>query len=131
MSFEVSRFGIDSVIVVPGAFTSGTEHFAHAHTPASVSVVAQYGDLPKVFDTLGPRLEAIDAANGGAADVSSVGDAVRDVLDLPHGDRPARIVVDSQRKGVEDLNALHHVKQAAFFEQLGIADLMTIPEGKR
>ena len=33
MGFEVSGFGIESVIVVPGAFTSGTEHFAHAHTP--------------------------------------------------------------------------------------------------
>ena len=80
---------------------------------------------------LGQRLEAIDAANGGALDVSAVGEAVRGVLALPHGERPARIVVDSQRKGVEDLNALHHAKQAAFFEQLGIDDLMTIPQDRR
>ncbi len=30
MGLEVSRSGIETVIVVPGAFTSGTEHFAHA-----------------------------------------------------------------------------------------------------
>jgi len=131
MAFEVSRLGIESVIVVPGAFTSGTEHFAHAHGPASRSVVAQYGDLPKVIDTLGGRLEAIEATNGGALDVSAVGDAVRQVLELPHGERPARIVVDGQQKGVEDLNALHRAKQEAFFKQLGIDDLMTIPQDRR
>ena len=131
MGFEVSRFGIESVIVVPGAFTSGTEHFAHAHAPADAAVVAQYGDLPKVAGQMGARLEAIDAANGGALDVSVVGEAVRGVLALPHGERPARIVVDSQQKGVEQLDALHHAKQAAFFKQLGIDDLMTIPQDRR
>lgn len=131
MGFEVSRFGVESVIVVPGAFTSGTDHFAHAHAPAHGAVVAQYGDLPKVVESLGQRLEAIDAANGGALDVSAVGEAVRRVLDLPHGERPARIVVDGQHKGVEELIALRHAKQAAFFKQLGVDDLMTIPQAKR
>ncbi len=131
MGFEVSRFGIESVIVVPGAFTSGTEHFAHAQPPAHAAVTAQYGGLPEVIESLGPRLEAIDAANGGALDVSAVGDAVRQVLDLPQGERPARVVVDSQKKGMEALNALHRAKQAAFFKQLGIEDLMAIPQDKR
>jgi len=131
MSFEVSGFGIESVIVVPGAFTSGTEHFAHAHTPANLAVVAQYGDLPERAALLGARLEAIDAANGGAVDISAVGEAVRRALDLPHGERPARIIVDAQQKGVEALDALHHAKQASFFRQLGVDDLMTIPKNKR
>jgi len=131
MGLEVSRFGIETVIVVPGAFTSGTEHFAHAHTPADSAVVAQYGDLSAVIPLLGARLDAIDAANGGALDVSAVGEAIRRALDLPHGERPARIVVDAQRKGVEDLVALHRDKQAAFLGQLGISDLMGIPSDKR
>ena len=130
MSFEVNGFGIESVIVVPGAFTSGTEHFAHAHAPANSTVVSQYGDLPKVIERLGEGLEAIDAANGGALDVSAVGEAVRDVLALPRGTRPARIVVDSQHKGVEEQNALHREKQEAFFKKLGIENLMSIPHVK-
>lgn len=131
MGLEVSRFGIESVIVVPGAFTHGTEHFAHAHAPADRTVSAQYGDLPAVIDTLGGRLEAIDAANGGALDVSAVGQAVRRALDMPHGERPDRIVVDPQNKGVEDLNAMHRAKQFAFFKQLRVDDLMSIPPAKR
>ena len=126
MSFEVSPFGIESVIVVPGAFTSGTEHFAHAHRPANVSVVAQYGELPKIAEGMGAKLEAIDVANAGALDVSAVGDAVRDVLDQPHGKRSARVVVDGQHKGVEDLIALHRAKQAVFFQKLGVENLMTV-----
>jgi len=131
MGLEVSRSGIETVIVVPGAFTSGTEHFPHAHAPADGAVVAQYGDLPAVIPSLGARIDAIDAANGGALDVSAVGEAVRRALDLAHGERPARIVIDAQRKGVEDLIALHRDKQAAFLEQLGVGDLMNIPSGKR
>jgi len=131
MGLEVSRFGIETVIVVPGAFTSGTEHFAHAHAPADGAVVAQYGDLPAVIPLLRTRLDAIDAANGGALDVAAVGEAVRRALDLPHGERPRRIVVDAQRKGVEDLIALHRDKQAAFLGQLGIGGLMSIPSDKR
>ena len=126
MGFEVSRFGIESVIVVPGAFTSGTEHFAHAHGPAQVAVVAQYGDLPKVADRMVSKLEAINAAHGGALDVSAVGEAVRDVLDRPHGERPARVVVDGQHKGVEELIALRRAKQAAFFRRMGVDDLLRV-----
>lgn len=124
MGFEVSRSGIDSVIVVPGAFTVGTEHFALARPPADVAVVEQYGDFPKRVEELGGRLDAIDAANGGALDVLAVGEAVRDVLSLPHGERPARVVVDPQRKGVEELNALHKTRQTVFFRQMGLDDLL-------
>lgn len=124
--FEVGRFGVESVIVVPGAFTSGTEHFAHAHAPADTAVVAQYGDLNALAASMPGRLEALDAARGATFGVEAVGDAVRDVLALPHGERPPRVVVDPQNKGVEELNALYHAKQAAFFRALGIDDLMTV-----
>jgi NAD(P)-dependent dehydrogenase (short-subunit alcohol dehydrogenase family) len=131
MSFEVSRFGVESVIVVPGAFTKGTDHFLNADKPGNMAVIAQYGDLPKVIESLGPRLDTIDAANGGALDVSAVGEAVRDVLALTHGERPARVLVDGQNKGFEELNRIHEDKQRAFFKQLGIDDLISIPMEKR
>ncbi len=38
IGFEVTPFGIDTVIVVPGAFTQGTEHFAHTTGPAEPAV---------------------------------------------------------------------------------------------
>src|SRR3546814_6669629 len=30
IGMEVRAFGIDTIIIVPGAFTAGTEHFVHA-----------------------------------------------------------------------------------------------------
>ena len=41
-ALEVARFGIESTIVVPGAFTHGTNHFAHSGSPADADVVAAY-----------------------------------------------------------------------------------------
>ena len=41
---ELSRWGIETTIVVPGAFTKGTNHFAHSGRPADQSSLAEYED---------------------------------------------------------------------------------------
>src|SRR5919108_5862051 len=43
---ELTRWGIETSIIVPGAFTKGTNHFAHAGAPADVARVAEYNDGP-------------------------------------------------------------------------------------
>lgn len=123
MGMEVRPLGIESVILVPGAFTSGTEHFAHANAPEYLAIEQQYGDLPDRIASLGDRLNAIDAANGGALDVSAVGQAAVDVLAMPRGQRPFRVVIDGQRKGTEAIDAVYHEKQVAFLRQMGLEDL--------
>jgi NAD(P)-dependent dehydrogenase (short-subunit alcohol dehydrogenase family) len=126
MGLEVAPFGIDTVILVPGAFTEGTEHFAHGSPPADAAVVAQYGDLPDRVARVPERLRAIDLANGGAAQVSSVGGALVEVLRTAPADRPRRVVVDAQNKGVEDLDVVRQARQREFFHRLGIDDLLTV-----
>jgi NAD(P)-dependent dehydrogenase (short-subunit alcohol dehydrogenase family) len=39
---ELLRFGIDTGIVVPGAFASGTRHFDHSGYPADTQRAAEY-----------------------------------------------------------------------------------------
>ena len=39
---ELRRFGIDTALVIPGAFASGTNHFAHAGTPADTDRADAY-----------------------------------------------------------------------------------------
>src|SRR6202034_2105595 len=39
---ELARFGIETTIVVPGAFPTGTNHYANAGHPADVAVEAEY-----------------------------------------------------------------------------------------
>jgi NAD(P)-dependent dehydrogenase (short-subunit alcohol dehydrogenase family) len=123
MGMEARPFGIDTVILVPGAFTSGTEHFSHANQPANLAVVAQYGALPGRAATLGDRLREMDAAHGGSLDVAAVGEALRDVLSLPRGQRPLRVLVDGQHKGVEDFLAVQDARQRALLDAFGLGDL--------
>ncbi|WP_175983662.1 SDR family oxidoreductase [Burkholderia vietnamiensis] len=127
MAMEVRPSGIDSVILVPGAFTSGTEHFSDAGSPAYSSIEQQYGPLAQRIAGLGEKLASIDAGNGGALDVSAVGTAALDVLAMPHGHRPLRVTVDGQRKGTEAIDAAHHEKQVAFLRRMGLEDLILPP----
>src|ERR1700735_1651272 len=39
---ELTRWGIETSIIVPGAFTGGTNHFAHSGSPADQVRVAEY-----------------------------------------------------------------------------------------
>jgi NAD(P)-dependent dehydrogenase (short-subunit alcohol dehydrogenase family) len=39
---ELTRWGIETSIIVPGAFTGGTNHFAHAGSPADQARAAEY-----------------------------------------------------------------------------------------
>lgn len=128
MGLELRPLGIDSVIVSPGAFTKGTEHFSHAHAPQDLAVVRQYGAFPLRASGLPEKLERIDAAHGGALEVEAVGHMVRDILALPHGRRPLRLTVDAQCKGVEDIDMLHSAKQRTFLRQLGMEDLLPSSE---
>ena len=130
IGFEVAPFGIDTVIVVPGAFTHGTEHFAHTTGPAELAVTAQYGDLAaEVEPEIPQRLEAIDVAHQGhTADVGSVGDVLVEVLGQPRGSRPRRVFVDAQRKGADDIDAVRTQRQRTFFTALGINHLLEVPD---
>ncbi|MGH3435775.1 MAG: hypothetical protein ACRDRN_04840 [Sciscionella sp.] len=38
----LARWGVETSIVVPGSFTSGTNHFAHSGRPADTAVEAAY-----------------------------------------------------------------------------------------
>src|SRR4051795_8187753 len=39
---ELARFGIETSIVVPGSFTTGTNHFAHSGRPADADIEREY-----------------------------------------------------------------------------------------
>lgn len=124
MGMELRPSGIESVILVPGAFTSGTDHFALAHHPEYLAIEQQYGGLPDRITGLGDRLNAVDVARGGALDVSVVGHAAVDVLAMPRGQRPSRVVIDGQCKGTEAIDAVYHEKLDAFLRQMGLEDLI-------
>lgn len=120
---EVRRFGIDTAILVPGAYTSGTKHFEHAGHPADADVAEaydrRYGDL---LAGLTGKLAALIPAGADAADVA---EAVVRLVAMPAGTRPLRTHVDPSRDGSEVVSAVADRIRADFFRRIGLDDLLT------
>jgi NAD(P)-dependent dehydrogenase (short-subunit alcohol dehydrogenase family) len=124
-AYEVSQLGIETVIVMPGAFTQGTQHFPNASHASDTEVTAAYADLE-------PLVEANEHATAGLFadqadnDPQTVADEIVRILRLPYGERPFRSVVDGTDSGVEDVNTVVDAKRAEFTARLGFADLLKL-----
>ena len=121
MSAELARFNIETSIVVPGAFTSGTDHFANAGKPADEARAAAYGRYAGLRDQIGARLSALMPPE---ADPQAVADAVVRIVGLPHGQRPFRSVVDFLDDGAAAVTAVAEHVREDFAARIGIADLL-------
>jgi NAD(P)-dependent dehydrogenase (short-subunit alcohol dehydrogenase family) len=65
-ALELSRFGIETSIVVPGAFTQGTNHFLHSGRPADQDVAAAYDQrYPGLAEQIGTRPRGVGAPDRG------------------------------------------------------------------
>jgi NAD(P)-dependent dehydrogenase (short-subunit alcohol dehydrogenase family) len=120
---ELVRWGIETSIIVPGAFTSGTNHFANAGSPADQTVVDAYEAGP--YAGFGPRVqEAFDAIVPPDADVSAVADAVVNVVDAPFGERPFRVHIDPAQDGADVGFAVLDRLKAEMLHRVGLQDLL-------
>ncbi|MGH3293188.1 MAG: SDR family oxidoreductase [Trebonia sp.] len=120
---ELIRFGIDTSIVVPGAFTAGTSHFTHAGAPADTDRAAAYDARYRtLMDEVNPRLSALIPAD---ADPGEVADVIAGIIDLPAGQRPFRVHVDPSHDGSEVVSAVADRVRADFYRRIGLQDLLT------
>ncbi len=120
---ELARWGIETSIIVPGAFTSGTNHFKHAGSPNDKQRAAEYesgpyagleGEILKGF----AGLEPLDA------DVGAVAEAIVKVVDTPFGKRPFRVHIDPSQDGAEVVNGVADRVRAELLRRIGLADLL-------
>ncbi|GHO56622.1 SDR family oxidoreductase [Ktedonobacter robiniae] len=92
-AYEVSQFGIETCIVMPGPFTQGTSHFPDATRPADRATTAAYARL----DSMVARNEEATSGlftPGVDAHPQAVADEFVRLVSLPAGTRPLRTVVD-------------------------------------
>ena len=122
-SRELTRWGIETSIIVPGAFTGGTNHFAHAGSPADKARVAEYeagpykgfaDDVLKGFSSIVPP----------DANVEGVADAIVKVVDAPFGKRPFRVHYDPTQDGAEVVNMVLDRVRAELLRRIGLGDLL-------
>jgi NAD(P)-dependent dehydrogenase (short-subunit alcohol dehydrogenase family) len=121
---ELSRWGIETSIVVPGAYTSGTNHFAHAGSPEDKARFAEYEDGPNAH--LGDDiLKGFVATVPVDADIAEVAEAIVKVVDMPFGKRPFRMHIDPAQDGAEIVNGVADRVRAEFLRVIGLGDLLT------
>jgi NAD(P)-dependent dehydrogenase (short-subunit alcohol dehydrogenase family) len=120
---ELARWGIETSIIVPGAFTGGTNHFAHSGSPADLARVAEYEAGP--YAGFGEQIQrAFAAIVPPEADASSVADAIVEVVDAPFGKRPFRVHVDPTEDGADVAFAVIDRVRNEMLHRVGFSDLL-------
>ena len=120
---ELTRWGIETSIIVPGAFTGGTNHFAHSGSPADQARVAEYEAGP--YAGIGEQIRnAFAAIVPPEADASSVADAIVRVVDAPFGKRPFRVHIDPTEDGADVAFAVIDRVRNEMLHRVGFSDLL-------
>ncbi|MGA5454254.1 SDR family oxidoreductase [Streptomyces umbrinus] len=124
-SYEVSQFGIETSIVMPGAITQGTNHFPGASRAGDEQVAAQYAELDPLVERTHDAHEQLFAP-GTTADPQSVADEIERILALPVGRKPFRSVVDAAQAGVDHVMAFSDLTREVFVRRLGFAETLEV-----
>ncbi|MFF8909445.1 SDR family oxidoreductase [Streptomyces olivaceoviridis] len=120
---ELARWGVETSIVVPGSFTSGTNHFAHSGHPADGAVEAEYETrYPGLLQQVSRKLAAL-APEG--AEASLVSDEIARIVALPDGERPHRVHIDPANDGSEEVSEVADRIRREFLTRIGLDDLLT------
>ena len=120
---ELSRFGIETTIVVPGSFTTGTNHFAHSGRPADTAVEREYEELyAGLMEQVSGKLAALSPVGASA---SLVSDEITRIVALPAGTRPFRVHIDPADDGSKEVSDVADRIRAVFLERLDLEDLLT------
>jgi len=121
---ELARWGVETSIVVPGSFTSGTNHFAHSGRPADTAVEAAYET--RYAGLMGQVAEKLAALAPADADASMVSDEIARIVSLPAGERPFRVHIDPADDGSEEVSEVADRVRREFLTRVDLADLLAV-----
>ena len=120
---ELARWGVETSIIVPGSFTKGTNHFAHAGRPADGARADEYAKGPTA-DLAEVALKNLAAIAPPDADPEDVTRAIVRVVDMPFGTRPFRVHIDPASDGAEVVNGVADRVRAEFLRRIGLEDTL-------
>jgi NAD(P)-dependent dehydrogenase (short-subunit alcohol dehydrogenase family) len=123
-STELARWGIETSIIVPGAFTKGTNHFAHSGKPADEARVAEYETGPYA-GVAKQALDGLAALEPADADAGEVAKAIVKVVETEFGKRPFRVHIDPSQDGAEVVNGVADRIRAEMYRRIGLEDLLS------
>lgn len=121
---ELSRWGIETTIIVPGAFTQGTNHFAHAGRPADEARLAEY-EQSGPYAGFGEQVQkAFAEIVPDDADASGVATRIVDVVGMEFGTRPFRVHYDPTDDGASVGFAVLDRLRAEMLHRVDLSDLL-------
>lgn len=124
---ELTQWGIETTIVVPGAFSHGTNHFTNAGAPADHGVAQEYADGP--YKGVAEKVTAgFMALEPPTSDVHEVARQIARVIALPRGQRPLRVHIDPAEDGSELVNAVADRMRLEVFRRAGVEYLLNLPQ---
>ncbi|MDQ4054697.1 MAG: SDR family oxidoreductase [Actinomycetota bacterium] len=119
---ELARFGIETSIVVPGSFTTGTRHFVNAGHAEDTAIAAAYDEeYAGLMDTVSQRLADLAPSDQDPAGVSR---AILRLVDTPKGKRAFRVHIDPAHDGAEEVFDLGDQIRTDFYRRIGLDDLL-------
>jgi NAD(P)-dependent dehydrogenase (short-subunit alcohol dehydrogenase family) len=122
---ELTRWGIETSIVVPGAFTKGTNHFANASAPEDAATLAEYENGP--FRGFGEQVKkAFAQIVPEDADVRTVAEVMVAIVNAPRGKRPFRVGIDPTNDGSMVVNPMLDRVREEMLRRVGLSDLLTL-----
>ena len=120
---QLARWGIETSNLVPGAFTSGTNHFKNAGFPNDNERATEYD--PTAHKGLADQIQmGLAECMPPDADVGAVTDTILKVVDMPFGKRTFRVHIDPAQDGCEVVNAVADRIRAEFLSRIGLGDLL-------
>jgi NAD(P)-dependent dehydrogenase (short-subunit alcohol dehydrogenase family) len=120
---ELARWNIETTIIVPGAFTSGTNHFAHAGLPEDEVRLKEYESGPTA-SLATEIMKGFELTAAPDADVLDVAKAIVKIVDMPLGTRPFRVHIDPAQDGAEIVNGVADRVRAELLRNMKLADLL-------
>jgi len=129
-AYEVGQFGIETTIVMPGAFTQGTEHYPNASQASDKDTTRAYAALDSMVARSEEAAEGLFRP-GVEADPISVAQEIACILALPVGAKPFRSVIDFTDAGVKEfsveaVNIVARRHQESFLSRMGFGELLEL-----
>lgn len=128
---ELTQWGVETSIVVPGAYLNGTSHFQNAMQPSNLDCKNEYilGPLNNLDEKIKSGLEARTDKNADPSDISK--EIVR-IVELEKGERPFRVHIDPCDDGCEVVSHVADRVRSQFLKEIGLEKyLNTTIEGSK
>ncbi|KAH8929010.1 short-chain dehydrogenase/reductase SDR [Atractiella rhizophila] len=126
-SMELTQWGIGTAIIVPGAFTKGTNHFTTSGHPSNKDIMDEYMKAGGPYEgSIERMLKGMKAIEPDWADPEEVGRALVRVINMEKGSRPFRAYVDPIDDGCEVVGRLQDRLKREFNRNIGIDSCLTV-----